>query len=523
MNKTKFLSVILATMLLLSTVTGCGSKTNTTNGTVNNETPPIMEFLPNANAIYIDDDAEIVKMIEQRFNIDLKSWQLDPKKYNEQLAARMAGGEMPDVVTLSDMSLIAQLIEGGMIHEMPLDLIKEKAPNYYRITQEYDDGSMWTQLMFDGKNYGMPHPMATYPMAMYWNKKWLDAVGKEVPTTLEEYEDVLTAFVENDPDGNGKRDTAGMAERSFAAVFGAFGLRCVTGAKTGFKVEEMQLGEDNIPFFPWTRPEAKQALEVLRRWYQKGILDKEFITGENHGGYTWLSHAFMNGRIGLTSAQVNHYYAGNSVNGPQGVCAKEFYALNPDGEIVTGPAPIGPNGKSGTEAWAKYGKLTFLTSKAFEDPRKVDAYFEMVEAYYTDIEYAKMVRMGIEGKHYEKTEDGYKALVDADTLRREGIILVDCDVTMPYTITTEPKTIEFRNKIAPKGYFRFNTPAVPEYKENITTLDTITEKAYTDIITGVKPLDYFETFVEEFNKAGGLEVEKAVQEEYAKRLESIKK
>ena len=49
-------------------------------------------------------------------------------------------------------------------------------------------------------------------------------MGLEVPETLEDYEKVLTAFVEQDPDRNGKKDTAGMAERAFGAVFGAYGM-----------------------------------------------------------------------------------------------------------------------------------------------------------------------------------------------------------------------------------------------------------------------------------------------------------
>ena len=57
-----------------------------------------------------------------------------------------------------------------------------------------------------------------------------------------------------------KKDTAGMAERAFGAVFGAYGLRCVTGGNPGFKVEEMQLGEDNVPFFPYIHPDAETGI-----------------------------------------------------------------------------------------------------------------------------------------------------------------------------------------------------------------------------------------------------------------------
>ena len=38
------------------------------------------------------------------------------------------------------------------------------------------------------------------------NQAWLDAVGKELPTTLDEYTDVLRAFKEQDPNGNGQAD-----------------------------------------------------------------------------------------------------------------------------------------------------------------------------------------------------------------------------------------------------------------------------------------------------------------------------
>lgn len=517
-------ALTLASMMLLGSVTGCSSSNNTATTTAEvEEEPPVMEWLLGSNSVEVDDDGVIVKIIEERYNIDLKSWELDSNKFNEQLAARIAGGEMPDVIRLSDMSLVAQFIEGGVIHEIPMELIQEKAPNYYESVQQYDDGSFWTQLVYEGKNYGVAQPMAVNPFAMYWRKDWLDAVGKEVPTTLEEYEDVLTAFVEDDPDGNGKKDTSGMAERSFAAVFGAFGLRCVTGGNPGLKVEEMQLGEDNVPFFPYIRPEAKEALEVLNRWYTKGILDKEFITGENHGGYLWLSHAFMNGQIGLTSAQVSHYFAGPELDNPDywNVCAQEYFAMNPDSELVMGPAPVGPEGHSGTEAWAQYGALTFLTTKAFEDPRKVDAFFAMLDDSYTDLDYALLVGYGIEDEHWTMTELGPKRVIDGDEARKAGIMNVNFGSFMDLEKQVNANTLAFNAESAPYGYYRYNAPATVEYSSKISMLDTLTEQAYYAIITGEKPLDYFDTYVEEFIKLGGLEVEKSVQDEYANRLAAV--
>ena len=38
---------------------------------------------------------------------------------------------------------------------------------------------------------------------MYINQTWLDNLGLEVPTNMDELEEVLIAFKEGDPNGNG--------------------------------------------------------------------------------------------------------------------------------------------------------------------------------------------------------------------------------------------------------------------------------------------------------------------------------
>ena len=306
-----------------------------------------------------------------------------------------------------------------------------------------------------------------------------------------------------------------MAERTFNAIFGAYGLRCVTGAKPGFKVEEMQLGEDGVPFFPYIRPEAKEVLALLNDWYNRGLIDKEFITGENHGGYNWLSHAFMNGQIGVTCAQPYHYLTASTDTqdtGNYGICMKEFKALNPDGDIVFGPAPIGPDGKSGTEGWNKTGRLTVISTKCAEDPRKVDAFLAMLDAYYSDPDYARLVNYGIEGKHFAKTDYGNIRLMEGTELRQEGVLQVDFGSTAYFAENVDATKTKFGHEVTGNGYWRYNVPACEEFSSVIATLDTLTEQAYFDMITGTKPIDYFDTFVEQFNAAGGAAAEKAVQE-----------
>ena len=191
---------------------------------------------------------------------------------------------------------------------------------------------------------------------------------------------------------------------------------------------------------------------------------------------------------------------------------KEFKALNPDGDIVYGPAPIGPDGKSGTEGWNKTGRLTVITTKCAEDPRKVDAFLAMLDAYYSDPDYARLANYGIEGKHFEATEYGNVRIMEGTELRKEGVLQVDFGSTAYFAENVDATKTKFGHEVTGNGYWRYNVPACEEYSSVIATLDTLTEQAYFDMITGAKPIDYFDTFVEQFNAAGGAAAEKAVQE-----------
>lgn len=225
---------LLTSAMVLTSLVGCGSSNENEGGNkevsasakTDGNDPVTLTWLVGQTSAEVDDNAEVVKMVEERFNIDMKAWYVDSNKFYENLNVRFAGGEMPDVLVIDNLSLLPNYVEGGIIAELPIETIREKAPNYAKVADENDDGTLWSTLIYKGKNYGVTNPMDVVPMAMFWRKDWLDKLGLEVPETLDEYENVLTAFIEQDPDGNGKKDTAGMAERAFGAVFGAYGLRC---------------------------------------------------------------------------------------------------------------------------------------------------------------------------------------------------------------------------------------------------------------------------------------------------------
>lgn len=525
LRKRCLVTILLSTMIT-GIFAGCSNSdkgnvippTGTDSSEVKKEERITMEWLMGQTSAEVDPEAPIIKELSEEFGVDLRAWYVDSSKFQEALSVRFAAGEMPDVLILDNLSIVPTYVEGGILHEIPEEMIREKAPNYAAISDQYDDGTLWRTGVYKGSKYAVGNILNVVPHAMVWRQDWLEAVGiDKIPETLEEMEIALTKFVTEDPDGDGIDNTYGMGERAMNAVFGAYGMRICTGAKPGFLVEEMQL-IDGVPVFPYIRPEAKEALGVLRDWYAKGLIDPEFITGENHGGYQWLSHSLINSRIGVTEAQPSHYYGSSyeETEENMGQCLAELKAVTPEAVIRLGKAPIGPSGKSGTEGWSKVGKVVGLTTKCFEDERKVNAFFEMLDRYYTDIEYAKLVSYGIEGEHYRINEDGgIKRIGGGTELRKQGVMQFNFGDTIPFVEAVAPKKAAFGKEVTGEGYFRFNAPPTQEFSSAIATLDTLTEQTYFDIITGVKPLDYFDEYVKQFKEAGGELAEKSVQEAYA--------
>ena len=64
----------------------------------------------------------------------------------------------------------------------------------------------------------------------YIRKTWLDALGLEIPTTVEEYHNVLKAFKEQDANGNGDPNDEipyscrNKGDSIWNATYGSFGL-----------------------------------------------------------------------------------------------------------------------------------------------------------------------------------------------------------------------------------------------------------------------------------------------------------
>lgn len=129
--------------------------------------------------------------------------QVDYKPYtnlDQQLQTRAAGLDLPDVWINDSASLGTYQAQGWLQPVGPDDVAGSDAV----------PEALWDETVgLDGEHYAVPFSRQT--MATFVRTDWLDALGLAVPTTWDELADVAQAFATEDPDGDGKDDTYGMA------------------------------------------------------------------------------------------------------------------------------------------------------------------------------------------------------------------------------------------------------------------------------------------------------------------------
>lgn len=128
-----------------------------------------------------------------------------------------------------------------------------------------------------------------------WNQEnWIEKLNLEMPKTMDELYDVMVAFRDQDPDGNGQDDTIGMV---FHNNFLSAGLGDAVGLFNGFGAYPaiwVKDGEDKLKYGS-IMEENKAALEYIAKMYQEGLIDQDFSSNDE----VKASEAAASGRAGI--------------------------------------------------------------------------------------------------------------------------------------------------------------------------------------------------------------------------------
>lgn len=215
----------------------------------------------------------IMKAAEEKTGVLLKSnVSKNTSDSTQALSLMMSSGKLSDVITIQRKDAELYGKSGALV---ALDtLIDKHAPNFKKFLEENPDVKKEITCV-DGHIYYIPFMYDTEAMkvSMGWfiRKDWLKKLGLSEPQNVDELYNVLKAFVEKDPNGNGKKDEVGY----FCRLSNPNSLTALWGASNGYYIEN-----GKVKFGPM-QPEFKEAYKNMAKWFKEGLIDKELYTRSN--------------------------------------------------------------------------------------------------------------------------------------------------------------------------------------------------------------------------------------------------
>lgn len=196
----------------------------------------------------------------------------------------MSAGDYPDIIARFEFqnSEVIKYASQGAFIALDEYISEENTPNLWKMFEEHPEARA-TVTAPDGHIYGLP-TFANDPgnfIETYWyiNKVWLDKLGLEVPTTLDELYTVLKAFKTGDPNGNGKADEVPLSffnSHSYSyteALLSSFGV----ATKHGMFDAYLTVIDGEVKFTP-TMDEYKDMINYYAKLNAEGLLDTEGFT-----------------------------------------------------------------------------------------------------------------------------------------------------------------------------------------------------------------------------------------------------
>lgn len=408
----KKLSLMLALVLVISLLAGCGqaeapktddkkpemaaenkeetksetgkeeSKQEETASGMVSDTPKTFSIFLNFNNMPFNSDWMIWKEIAKETNVSLEGV-ISQSNANEEEAFSMmlASGKLADIIGYKNPADLEKLgRDGGLI---PLnDLIKEYAPDLQKVLDnDAKFRSFATSL--DGNIYFIPKNLTLKSAEFWWIRQdWLDKLNLQVPTTIDELYEVLTAFRNNDPNGNGEKDEIPLFDRAAPKMPDEYLYMFDTST-------EFYPHDGKMVFEPLMKDNFVLGVKTLAKWYKEGLIDPEIFTrgaksrdtlyAANQAGFThdWPSTGDYNVKLA------------DSVPGFNNVAIAPM--KNQNGQII--------------ERTTRYPVAGWGISSQCQDPVTLIKFFNF---FFTE-KGSDMMNFGIEGVTYTKEADGTKA------------------------------------------------------------------------------------------------------------------
>lgn len=223
-------------------------------------------------------DTYQVAEIEKRFGIKLECTPYAKDAWESQYTLMLTTDTLPDLILNGYVQYADAAKYGGEGYFIALNDYLDYAPNLVKLFEEDPDYKACLTA-FDGNIYGL----ATYSKniyndvtRVYMSQKWLDNVGLDAPTNLDELYNVLKAFKEQDANGNGDKNDeipfgySDTYSRAQLAIMSGFGIQ----ASRFYPEYILTVSDNGTVGLAETTENYKAFLKYMHKLYDEGLMDE---------------------------------------------------------------------------------------------------------------------------------------------------------------------------------------------------------------------------------------------------------
>ena len=333
----------------------------------------------------------VLDFMQKTHNVEFKFTWVPNGEIDNKFNVLMASNDMlmvMNTISGATSSNFIRMAQSGSFWDLT-DIIKDY-PIYY---EKLITPTLATASLTKGKRYVIPFNVPDGRIALLYREDWVEKLGLKLPEilTVKDFYNLAKAFTENDPDGDGKKNTTGFnyvddgdKEISYGIDTIAVGL----GAPNRWGIRDGKA----VPYFD--TPEYLETLKLLNDMYKNKYLNEEFATLGSGAKY----NPMLQGRAGLMFTT-----AVNSIN--PGGKFDNLIATNPKAKIGYKLLLLDPKGNKvvNSNITGVAGGITFTKTKI-----KTEADLRRILQVFADMnkgESAKALDLGIKDIHYSVGSD----------------------------------------------------------------------------------------------------------------------
>lgn len=405
--KRKVVSLFMATVMLSMTIlSGCGKETADGQEKVYEIT-----YTGYWSDDTYKDENYVENMIEDALNIELSVVKTADESTLDTL---LATGQMPDCMWCDKE--VAFMQEQELTRNIPISMVEEYAPSFIKY---FDENPLLYDYVIDSENpdeftclRGITLQFTDYYLPNdYYRYDWIQNLGIDLGVEVEQIADriyvasdgielskfieIMDAFVNQDPDGDGQKNTYGVTAPNLqqSVFYSAYGFTKGVNEVNG-EAEQY-----------YVMDEFKEYLKGFADLYKNGLIDSEII--EDNRKLSW--NKVNTGKAGYWVTSTNALNSWASDRPPLTLLSED-----PEATILLTPGikPDGGEVKTVTNSSPAYGYFYVNADVDDEKLAKILQFVELTIFGNGDDSFKASLFYGEEGVDWEWGEDGTPVVIN---------------------------------------------------------------------------------------------------------------